>query len=210
MHRREGREVVAFGDAAYLIRVRREGATGLAESIRAAPPQGVIDVVAGEDTVLVTADPLACDMDGLEVALANYVPSPPPSRRHDPILVPVIYDGADLAEVAQRVGMSPQEVVAVHSAATYTVSYLGFAPGFAYLDGLDRALWIERRAVPRAFVPGGSVAIANHRSCVYPGPGPGGWHLLGRTDVTLFDPGADPPALFAPGDTVRFEAVDPT
>lgn len=203
------RRVLSFGDAAYLIRVRDEDPSRLAEAIRARPPSGIVDVVAGEESVLVVADPAVCDMEALEIVLGRYDSAPTLSERPEPIAVPVVYDGADLDEVAERVGMSPKEVAAVHAAATYTVSYLGFAPGFAYLEGLDQALWIERRDTPRVSVPRGSVAIANHRSCIYPSPGPGGWHLLGRTDLTLFNPACPNPALFSPGDRVKFCPIEP-
>ena len=101
--------------------------------------------------------------------------------------------------------MAVDAVVAAHAAATYTVAFCGFAPGFAYLTGLPAALRLPRRATPRPRVPAGSVAIAGELSAVYPTASPGGWHLLGRTDVALFDVDRDPPALLTPGTIVRFE-----
>jgi KipI family sensor histidine kinase inhibitor len=124
--------------------------------------------------------------------------------------LPVRYDGEDLHAVAAAVGLAVEEVVERHAAATYTVACLGFSRGFPYLEGLDPALRLPRRATPRPRVPAGSVAIAADQAGVYPHAAPGGWHLLGRTDVPLFDPAREPPALLAPGDRVRFVAVPPT
>jgi KipI family sensor histidine kinase inhibitor len=121
--------------------------------------------------------------------------------------VPVIYDGPDLDEVAKLTRMRADEVVARHQAATYTVAFLGFSPGFAYLLGLDPALYVPRRSTPRPSVAAGSVAIAGELAGVYPRATPGGWRLLGRTRLAVWDLSRDPPALFAPGDHVRFRAV---
>ncbi|GAA1845815.1 allophanate hydrolase subunit 1 [Pseudonocardia alni subsp. carboxydivorans] len=119
--------------------------------------------------------------------------------------LPVTYDGADLALVAETAGLSVDEVVALHSGAEYRVDFCGFAPGFGYLSGLPEPLRQPRLESSRTAVPAGSVGIADVYSCVYPRRSPGGWRLIGRTDTVLFDPDADPPALFTPGDRVRFE-----
>ncbi len=119
--------------------------------------------------------------------------------------IPVEYAGDDLAEVAERGALTVDEVIDAHSGATYTVAFCGFAPGFAYLTGLPAALHLPRRATPRPRVPAGSVAIAGDLAAVYPTASPGGWHLLGRTTVGLFDPAGRPPALLTPGTKVRFE-----
>jgi KipI family sensor histidine kinase inhibitor len=123
------------------------------------------------------------------------------------LVIPVRYDGPDLAAVAGAAGLSAGQVVALHSGAVYEVAFCGFAPGFGYLTGLPEPLHMPRRATPRTTVPAGSVAIAAGYAAVYPGASPGGWHLLGATDLILFDPVRDPPALLAPGTRVRF---DPT
>jgi KipI family sensor histidine kinase inhibitor len=123
--------------------------------------------------------------------------------------VPVRYDGEDLPAVADRLGLAVDEVVARHTAPTYTVACLGFSRGFPYLDGLDPVLRLPRRDTPRPRVPAGSVAIAADQAGIYPLASPGGWHLLGRTDVPLFDVHRQPPALLAPGDRVRFVPVGP-
>jgi KipI family sensor histidine kinase inhibitor len=118
--------------------------------------------------------------------------------------IPVTYDGEDLGEVAALTGLSEAEVVARHQGASYRVAFCGFSPGFAYLTGLPRELHVPRRETPRTVVPAGSVAVAGDYASVYPRASPGGWRLLGRTDVPLWDLDRDPPALLRPGTRVRF------
>ncbi len=113
-------------------------------------------------------------------------------------------DGPDLPAVADALALSEREVVALHAGCEYIVYFLGFQPGFAYLGDLDERLRLPRRDTPRAAVPAGSVAIALHHTSVYPFASPGGWHIIGSTDVPVFDPTAGK-ALFAPGDRVRFK-----
>jgi KipI family sensor histidine kinase inhibitor len=125
----------------------------------------------------------------------------------EPLRVPVVYDGADLDEVASLTGLSREEVVARHVGADYVVAYLGFSPGFGYLTGLDERLHVPRRDSPRTAVPAGSVAIAGPYGAVYPSSSPGGWRLLGRTTLRLWDPGREPPSLLQPGTQVRFVAA---
>ena len=125
--------------------------------------------------------------------------------------LPVLYGGdagPDLDDVARAAGLASDEVAALHASETYHVYMLGFLPGFAYLGDLPAPLRLPRLAEPRTRVPPGSVAIAEQLTAVYPVQSPGGWRLIGRTPLTLFDHRAAPPALFAPGDGVRFEAVD--
>lgn len=125
--------------------------------------------------------------------------------------LPVWYGGeagADLPEVARHAGMSVDEVIARHTGARYRVAMLGFAPGFPYLLGLDPALAMPRRSQPRTRVPAGSVAIGGEQTGIYPQALPGGWHLLGRTPVRLFDLTATSPSLLQPGDAVHLRAID--
>ena len=122
-------------------------------------------------------------------------------REHE---IRVTYDGADLEQVSVSCGISVGEVIARHSGRRYTVDLLGFVPGFGYLSELDPSLQLPRRLQPRPRVPAGSVAIAGAQTAVYPLDTPGGWHLIGRTDETMFDPERDPPALLRAGDIVRF------
>jgi KipI family sensor histidine kinase inhibitor len=116
-------------------------------------------------------------------------------------------DGPDLEEVAAHCGMSPAVVVTTHSSVDYTVAMLGFMPGFPYLSGLPPELHTPRRATPRQRVPRGSIAVAGRHTGVYPASSPGGWNLIGRTSVAMFDPNVTPPALVQPGDRVRFRPV---
>ena len=118
--------------------------------------------------------------------------------------VAVHYDGPDLAEVADLTGLTPAEVVDAHTGTPWTVAFGGFAPGFGYLVGGDPRLRVPRREVSRPSVPAGSVGLAGEFSGVYPRPSPGGWQLIGSTDAVLWDVERDPPALLAPGTTVRF------
>lgn len=126
-------------------------------------------------------------------------------------IVPVCYGGAfgpDLDEVASHCGLAADAVIARHAAAEYRVAMVGFAPGFPYLLGLDPALAMPRRADPRQRVPAGSVAIGGHQTGIYPQQLPGGWQLIGRTPLRLFDVTAARPSLLAAGDRVRFCAID--
>lgn len=125
--------------------------------------------------------------------------------------VPVCYGGAygsDLDSVAVQVRLTPAEVIALHTASIYTVAMLGFAPGFPYLLGLDPRLHVPRRTDPRTRVPAGSIAIGGAQTGIYPSELPGGWQLLGRTPLVLFDPAREPVCLLVPGDKVRFCAID--
>lgn len=124
------------------------------------------------------------------------------------VSIPVCYDGIDLPEVAAHARMSTEEVITRHTAALYRVAMLGFAPGFPYLLGLDPTLAMPRRSNPRTSVPAGSVAIGGRQTGIYPQSLPGGWQLIGRTPMRLFDLAAASPSLLAPGDHVRFRAID--
>lgn len=127
------------------------------------------------------------------------------------IEVPVTYGGEkgpDLLEVAQIHQMTPEEVVALHTAPTYTVYFVGFMPGFVYLGGLDPKIHTDRRAVPRVVIPAGSVGIGGSQTGVYPGESPGGWQILGNTELSFFDLSQEHPSLFSPGDQLRFVAKE--
>ncbi|GAA4928305.1 5-oxoprolinase subunit PxpB [Streptomyces coeruleoprunus] len=143
---------------------------------------------------------LAEDVAGWEV--------PPLHARVEPAVeVPVRYDGPDLAEVAALWGVAPDEVGRIHAGVEYRVAFCGFAPGFGYLTGLPERYGVPRRATPRTAVPAGSVALAGPYTGVYPRSSPGGWQLIGTTDVTLWDPAREPAALLSPGARVRFVPV---
>ncbi|MEN0128811.1 MAG: allophanate hydrolase subunit 1 [Brevundimonas sp.] len=169
-----------------------------------APLAAVVDQVPAARSLLlrgigpVDHAALAAAVQGLELGSAHAVAS------SAPIELPVTYDGPDLAAVAERTGLSVDEVVARHVGATYTVAFGGFMPGFAYLVGLDPVLRVPRLPRPRERVPAGSVAIADEFSAVYPAATPGGWNLIGTCATTMWDLERDPPAMLVPGATVRF------
>ena len=198
-------------DRALAVRVRE-----LADRIRAARIASVAEVVGGYAALTVWYDALRADYDTMVAALAPVLemslpmsaelPGMQTAREH---IVPVIYDGPDLEEVARRTGLEVSDVIARHGDRWYDVYLIGFVPGWGYLGDLDPALVLPRRMQPRPRVPAGSVAIAEAQTGVYPLVTPGGWHLIGRTSVVFFDPMAYPPALLAPGDRVRFVPVAP-
>jgi KipI family sensor histidine kinase inhibitor len=165
----------------------------------------LVDVVVGHRTVLVTW-PSGTAIPELATLLERALsPGPDPEGRQ--IEIPVSYEGPDVPDVARLTGLSPEEVVARHTAAEHVVAFLGFLPGFAYLVGGDELLHVPRLDEPRTQVPAGSVAIAGPYSGVYPRASPGGWRLLGSTSTPMFDAARESPALLAPGDRVRFIAT---
>lgn len=177
--------------------------------LREAPIPGMVDVHPAYASVLVRFDPLRTDPLTMEAALRDRVARlsdrPEPASRT--IEVRVRYggeDGTDLADVARATGLAEREVIERHAGGDYDVRFLGFSPGFPYLAGLPASLFTPRRASPRRCVPAGSVAIAGAQAGIYPVASPGGWNLIGRTELVLFDPSRKPPALFSPGDRVRF------
>lgn len=191
-------EWTALGDRA--IRFSRPAGVSsrsLVRAIRAWP--GVTDVVvARHDVAAYFEHPPSVDAGRIR-ALADLDDDPRPARE---VELRAIYDGPDLEEVARAAQLTVDELAALHAATTYTVETLGFAPGFAYLTGLDRRLHLPRRATPRPRVPAGAVAIAGGYTGVYPFDSAGGWHLLGRvTGVRLFGPEG---AALQLGDRVRF------
>ncbi|MDR6862192.1 5-oxoprolinase/urea amidolyase family protein [Phycicoccus sp. 3266] len=191
-------------------------------------PEGLVDAVPGARTLLlVVSSPqhlpgVRSRLEGVDRSLVAG-PAPdaarPDAARPDParpgrrgpgregpgeVEVPVRYDGPDLRDVADHTGLTPEEVVAAHTGTPWTVGFGGFAPGFAYLAGGDPRLEVPRRGEPRTRVPPGAVGLAGPFSGIYPRSSPGGWQLIGHTDVVLWDLAADPPALLRPGMRVRF------
>ncbi len=165
---------------------------------------GVVEAVPAARTVLVRFDARLTSAETIGRALESYAPAPERETTADRIELRIHYDGPDLASVADEVGMTVSEVIRRHAGAEYTVAFCGFAPGFAYLSGLDSALRVGRLAEPRTSVPAGAVGIADEYTGVYPRSSPGGWRLLGITNAPLWDTGRTPPALLTPGSTVRF------
>jgi KipI family sensor histidine kinase inhibitor len=162
-----------------------------------------VDPVLGARTVLLRGDPGA-----LRALVSSRRPSASPEgNEHETVVVPVTYDGPDLAAVARLTGLSEKDVIAAHTGTAWTVGFTGFAPGFAYLVDGDPRLQVPRLETPRPTVPAGSVGLAGAFSGIYPRASPGGWQLIGRTDIDLFDLHRTPPARLQPGMRVRFEPV---
>jgi KipI family sensor histidine kinase inhibitor len=179
---------------------------GFDDAVRGAMPAVQTSVGMNNLTVLFDAlsDPPPVVRDRLEALWRGGHAAGEPG---EPVEIPVAYGGAegpDLADVAHHCGLTQQEVVRLHAQSTYTVFFVGFLPGFAYLGELDARLATPRLAQPRIRVPAGSVAIGGNQTGIYPSPSPGGWRLIGRTDRVLFDPRRSPPALLRAGSLVRF------
>jgi KipI family sensor histidine kinase inhibitor len=220
-----GRAIRPAGDSALLIELGEHLAPEVAARVRAMDAAvaasglpGLRERIPGYTTLLCEYDPLRVDVRSLAARLGEIrraVLAAPdagaaaPPRR---VRVPVAYGGEfgpDLGEVAALHGLSEAEVVARHAGRAYRVYFLGFSPGFAYMGEVDAAIATPRRAPPRTAVPAGSVAMAAAMTGVYPAATPGGWRILGRTPLLVYDPAAEPPALFRQGDEVVFEPVGP-
>lgn len=225
-------DVVAFGDAALLVSFEQridagvnDGVHSLAARISAARLEGAAwhAPVPAYASILAPYDPLRlmytearAAMDALLASLPAARPAgaapdqasaEAPATLRPTIDIPVHYggdDGPDLAEVAERTGLTAAQVVELHASTTYRAYFLGFAPGFAYLATLPAALHVPRRATPRPRVAAGSVAIAGGQTAVYPQATPGGWLLIGRTEAAIWDPLRDPPQMIQAGQQVRF------
>jgi KipI family sensor histidine kinase inhibitor len=205
--------LLPVGDTAWLVEAEElTEVRAWDTAVRDAGIPGVIDVVPAARTLLVRFDPHRGDRDAVREGLAALRPepaSPDGAPAGELVEVPVTYDGPDLPEVARRTGLTVAEVVEAHAGTAWEAAFSGFLPGFAYLAGGDRRLRVPRRAEPRTRVPAGAIALAGEWSAVYPRESPGGWQLLGRTDLTLWDPRRDPPATLRPGVRVRFVAAGP-
>lgn len=192
-----------YGDAALLVEPDDpHQVLSLAAAVRSEP--GVVEVVPAARTVLVSAPHdvlhrLEQRLPELGLEVPDHVTEEAPE-----VVLDVRYDGPDLADTAATAGLSVDELVRRHVAGDYTVAFCGFAPGFAYLAGLDPGLHVARLAEPRTRVPAGAVCIAGEFTGVYPRSSPGGWRLLGHTDALLWDTSRTPPALLSPGTRARF------
>jgi len=172
--------------------------------LTAAPPPGLCEMIPAARTLFLRFDPALIDAAGLARAVLDADTAPVPKRAGRRVAIPVCYDGPDLDEVAALTGMSRDEVIARHSGTPWRAAFGGFAPGFCYLTGGDPALDVLRRSTPRRAVPVGSVGLAGAFSGVYPQASPGGWQLIGRTSLPMWDLTRDPPAAVQPGDEVEF------
>lgn len=197
------------GEAALLLRpADPNDVPALLRSVHAAGAPNVVDAVAGADSLLVLFDEPASERE--RAWLSRLLDRPPASDGEPPVhpcashRIPVVYDGPDLDLVARHAGLRPDDVIEIHAAADYRVAFVGFQPGFAYLSGLDPRLHTPRLATPRVRVEPGSLGIGGEWTGVYPSASPGGWNLVGRTEVRMFDSASPAPARLAPGDLVRF------
>ncbi|MCU1640844.1 MAG: Allophanate hydrolase [Nocardia sp.] len=229
-------EVRSAGDCALLVIPPQHGM--IAELVVAlrARPAGVVDVLPAAATVLVTlSSPAAAEavrqqlnslLTRLEsearvAAGARRLPGWLPDAadrpddavggdgfRDEPVEIPVRYDGADLPDVARLLGLTPAEVIAEHTGIVWRCAFVGFAPGFGYLESPDGRLTVPRRTQSRTAIPRGAVALAGGYSAVYPRRSPGGWQLIGTTDLSMWDVDRDPPAVVRAGARVQFVDVE--
>jgi len=206
---------VEFGDA--IDRATNARVMNLRHAIqlahRAGAMVGLVEVIPTFRSLLVSYDPLVTSRRVMQTGILAMAAecSQAPAATARIWRLPVCYDddlGPDMDAVCRAAGLSRTELIALHGATEYFVYMLGFMPGFAYMGDIPERLRLPRRSTPRIKVPAGSVAIAGSLGAVYPWDSPGGWHLLGRTPVAFFDPARQPPSLLAPGDHVRFHAVE--
>ena len=207
-----GNSILDYGDHALIVQC---GSTAevlaWAAALGGAALPGVVDIVPGARTVLVKLDSPRYQgatrerLRKLRVT-ADSIPAAPDGRRAD-VVIDVVYDGPDLAEVASRTGLTTSQVIDAHSGTLWRVGFSGFAPGFAYLIDGDTRLRVPRRPEPRTSVPAGSVALAGEFSAVYPRRSPGGWQLIGHTDTILWYIERPTPALLTQGMWVQFRAT---
>ena len=198
---------IDFGDE--ISRTSHEHVVRLLRRLELRPLPGVLNLHPAYTSILVVFNPLITDHESLQLALTALAAEcddsalPPPRT----VEIPVHYgglDGPDLEDVAAIHGLSPHRVIELHSTAIYTVYFLGFVPGFAYMGGLPAEIATPRLPSPRTHVPAGSVGIAGNQTGVYPFITPGGWRLIGRTETRMFDSTRDEMSLLRAGDHVRF------
>lgn len=199
---------IEFGQSIDRALNSRVFATRAAIAVAGIP--GIREAVPTFRALAVHFDPDKIRQESLIAALGE-VELPPHSdtRPGKTWQVPVLYDGPDLADVARLSATSPEEAAVLHASVSYHVYMLGFLPGFAYLGDLPEKLRLPRLKEPRTRVPKGSIAIADQLTAIYPSQSPGGWRLIGRTPLTLFDHAQNPPSLFQPGDEIIFHPIGP-
>ncbi|WP_433663813.1 5-oxoprolinase subunit B family protein [Nocardia sp. CA-128927] len=201
--------ILPAGDRSVLVAPdEHEDLVAFIDLLRRELPAGVHDVLPAAQTVLVTMTD-AADSRAVEEQLRQLFRSTQGAGSAQPEpdavrTIPVRYDGPDLESVAAQLGISVRELIAVHTRAVWRCSFIGFAPGFGYLETAEHGLAVPRRAESRTSVPAGSVALADGYSAVYPRRSPGGWQLIGTTDVPMWDLDRAEPSLLCPGTRVRF------
>lgn len=207
------------GDSAAILYLR--GATPeeaavrmrqLLEQVDREPPPGLVDATPALSSILLSYNPLVTTAEELRERLTQLSISVADQESGPDVReIPVLYGGdagADLSAIADAAGLSEQQAIELHASQEYTVLFLGFTPGFPYMGPLPPQLRTPRLVTPRVEVPPGSVALAEDQTGIYPVASPGGWKLIGRTPLRLFDTRNTPPALLRPGDRVRFVPVD--
>jgi KipI family sensor histidine kinase inhibitor len=200
--------ILPYGERALLAEVDSAAqAASLAAALDRTSSAAVLELVPGARTVLVRIDPHRLSLTAAaQWITATEVGEATPDAG-ELVRIPVRYDGPDLGEAAEALGLAPEELIARHSAALWRAAFVGFAPGFAYLTSAEFPFQVPRRSTSRPRVEPGSVGLAGEFSGVYPRESPGGWQLIGRTDAVLWDVTRTPPALLRPGTRVRFQAV---
>jgi inhibitor of KinA len=203
--------LVVFGNAISF--ELHDQVIGLFHAFQARQDPRIRNLHPGYASLLIDFDPLRLTHDELSSDIQQLA-----GKRHsatgtnpDIVTIPVCYDpefAPDMPDVARRAGLPVEEVVRLHSGVTYIVYFLGFSPGFVYLGGLPEILHTPRLTTPRPTIAGGSVGIAGSQTGIYPVDSPGGWRLIGRTPVRMFDPQRIPPTRLQPGDRMRFSPVD--
>ena len=168
---------------------------------------GIVEIIPAARTLLLNFNPLVWDEETLQQKIAGLRITKGNGQSGKLVEIPVVYQGEDLDEVAKILKIDRDEVIARHTKSDYRVAFCGFAPGFAYLSGGDPIFDVPRRASPRQSIAAGAVGLAGKFSGIYPRPSPGGWQLIGRTNLQMFDLGRKQPALLNPGDSVHFVDV---
>ena len=200
-----------YGDRAFLVELEQRIDGAIVDAARAIADawdaRGLGEAIPAYASVVLAFDPARAAWKEASAIANDLAAAPPPPTAPVAgrlIEVPTLYDGPDLPDTAARSGLSIEELVALHAGREYRAFFLGFMPGLAYCGTLDPRIDAPRLPVPRSRVPAGSVAVANGQTIVYPVDSPGGWRLIGRTELATFDPAREPAALIRAGDRLRF------
>jgi KipI family sensor histidine kinase inhibitor len=185
----------------------------IGQATKAGQLAGVVETVPSMRALMVCYDPMATSRARLEPEIEGLIARGlPTGMKTRQVTIPCCYDdpefAPDLKEVAERTRKKVEDIIALHLASRFTVYVLGFMPGLAYIAGLDKSLYLPRRSQPRVRVPRSTVAIAMDMTTIYPFESPGGWHLIGRTPLWMFDQRREQPVFLAPGDSLTFQRID--
>lgn len=213
-------KIIPSGDSAILVRFENtisekinKKVHDLHSMLEADKIVGVIEMVPAYSDLLILYDPIQIAFDKLSKTISEELEKPNKENFSEQriIKIPVCYDeefGSDLAEVSEHTGLSKDEIIRIHSTSKYLVYMLGFTPGFSYLGGMDERIACPRKKIPRQNIPAGSVGIADKQTGIYPIESPGGWQLIGRTPLNLFDPEREEVFLCQAGDQLQFIPID--